>query len=440
MKTEKQVEEKGLQLEDLKVSNLPELQGWKEKQEKLVEENPYVEIIDNKSYEIACKSRTALLKGRTELEKQDKLIASKVASFRKEVKTETDILIAITLPSEEKQQEEVKRYEGIKAAAKAEEERLEALRISTINKKIDETETSCLQIIQQMTFGEIEFCKTQLFAFFTIDFDFEEYDILFEQVKSRVELALEQKVNSLTESENQRLENIRLEKENAEAKRISDLQASRLTEILPYVAFGDMVDLTNLSGLEESVYSEILEVKKALFEADAKYKKETQDKLDAENLERENKSKADKEKIFEIRKNRILEIYPNLDFSKEFVFYGKTDRDILNADTIDFETIITDAKLAIEEAKLDAKEAEKQKEKDLELSKSDAIKLKSENKARVKRLSGEKKIYKQVLIDNLNSFPLFFDSKENEIKEFSIEASNRVVDLLNELLTKLNNL
>ena len=59
-----------LQLEDLKVSNLPELQGWKEKQQKLVEENPYVEIVDNKSYEVACKSRTALLKGRTELEKQ----------------------------------------------------------------------------------------------------------------------------------------------------------------------------------------------------------------------------------------------------------------------------------------------------------------------------------------------------------------------------------
>lgn len=48
----KQLEEKGLQLEDLKVSNLPELQGWREKQEKLVAENPYVEIIDNKTYEI----------------------------------------------------------------------------------------------------------------------------------------------------------------------------------------------------------------------------------------------------------------------------------------------------------------------------------------------------------------------------------------------------
>ena len=111
---EKQVEEKGLQLSDLKVSNLPELQGWKEKQEVLVKDNPYVEITDNKTYEVACKSRTALLKGRTELEKQDKLVASKLSTFRKDVKTETDNLIAITLPFEEKQQIEVKRYEEIK--------------------------------------------------------------------------------------------------------------------------------------------------------------------------------------------------------------------------------------------------------------------------------------------------------------------------------------
>ena len=121
-----------LQLEDLKVSNLPELQGWKEKQQKLVEENPYVEIVDNKSYEVACKSRTALLKGRTELEKQDKLIASKLTSFRKEVKQETDNLIAITLPYEEKQQSEVKRFEEIKAAEKAEEKRRNSVKICSI--------------------------------------------------------------------------------------------------------------------------------------------------------------------------------------------------------------------------------------------------------------------------------------------------------------------
>ena len=43
-----------LKLDDLKVSNLPELQGWKDKQEKLVKDNPFVEIIDNKTYEQAC--------------------------------------------------------------------------------------------------------------------------------------------------------------------------------------------------------------------------------------------------------------------------------------------------------------------------------------------------------------------------------------------------
>jgi len=32
-----------LSLDTLKASNLPELQGWKDKQTQLVEENPYIE-------------------------------------------------------------------------------------------------------------------------------------------------------------------------------------------------------------------------------------------------------------------------------------------------------------------------------------------------------------------------------------------------------------
>src|SRR6478736_6660656 len=168
-----------LQLSDLKVSNLPELQGWKEKQEKLVAENPYVEITDNKTYEVACKSRTNLLKGRTELEKQDKLIASQVASFRKDVKTETDNLVAITLPHEEKQQVEVKRYEGIKEAEKAEKERVEKERVDGINFRIESFETDSYKIIQETNIGNVALHKSMLDEMVNTEFDFEEYDILF---------------------------------------------------------------------------------------------------------------------------------------------------------------------------------------------------------------------------------------------------------------------
>jgi len=501
---EKQLEEKGLQLEDLKVSNLPELQGWREKQEKLVADNPYVEIIDNKTYTTACQSRTALLKGRTELEKQDKLIASKVAAFRKDVKTETDNLIAITLPSEEKQQAEVKRYETIKEAEKQEKERIERERVEKIKSKIDLFESDSYRIIQETNISNVELNKTMLDAFVNAEFDYEEYDILFEQARGRVQASWDAKCTDIQEQEEQRLENERLEKENAEAKRLSDLQASRLNEILPYVAFGEAVDLTNLSGLEESDYSNILASKKALFEADAKEKQEAQDRLDAENLERENKAKADKEKIFEIRKNRLAEIgFRFLENQDRFLYEDKNIAvsklltTIFDADAIDFETIITDAKLAIEKAKSEAKEEvfkkrketlesvalleeeithihsdkigrisfedlyncqivsdedfnfvmdevrASQKANDEQLAKEDAERLKKENKARVKRLDGEKKALsvslgriKNVFIEEFTFVK--YDNEETETFRGVVEV--KVDALIDELLTELEKL
>jgi hypothetical protein len=341
-------------LSTIKASALIDVSSWKEKQLKLVAENPFFEITDNKTYEAGKKHRTNVVKGRTELQNQDKLVASKFAAIRKEVGTETATLIEITQPLEDQWQEEVKAWEERKAKQKEEEEAAEALRVKTINYKIDETETSCYEIIQKMTFSEIDFSKTQLFAFFTVDFDFEEYDILFEQVKSRVETVLEQKIDSLTVSENQRLDNIRLEAENAEAKRVSYLQASRLTEIMPYVAFGASLDLTKLGEMDNDEYEGNLSSKKGLFDADAENKQKEQEVF-------EEKAKADKEAIFEIRKNRILEIYPNFDVSKEFVFYGKTDRDIFKCDAIEFETILNEAKYEIDKIKSDAKELEEKK-------------------------------------------------------------------------------
>jgi hypothetical protein len=486
-------------LETIKVSALIDVSSWKEKQLKLVAENTFFEITDNKTYEAGKKHRTNVVKGRTELQNQDKLVASKFATIRKEVGTETATLIEITQPLEDQWQEEVKAWEDRKANEKKLAEEAEALRVKTINDKIEEVETSCYEIIQKMTFSEIDFAKTQLFSFFTIEFEFEEYYILFEQVKSRVELALEQKENSLTESENQRLRNEELEKENAEAKRVSYLQASRLNEILPYAAFGEGVDFTNLSGLEESVYSEILESKKALFEANAISKKEEQDKLDAENLEHEEKAKTEKEKIFEIRKSRLAEIGFNVDeersgfFIHPDLFDGIDSEALFNLDATWFETKISDAKLGIENSKYDAKEAifesrknilisigytydenqeyafflsddwkctksiveevhesgweefvndaiAHQKRIDEALAKTDAAKLKSENKARIKRLSADKyylsgtfsKI-RDVIISELTHAE--FDNEETE--SFRKEVLLNLDNLLDECVTEL---
>ncbi len=355
-----------LKLDDLKVSNLPELQGWKDKQEKLVKDNPFVEIIDNKTYEQACKNRTALLKGRTELEKQEKLIASKLSTFRKDVKTETEKLVAITLPHEEKQQEAVKAWEKIKADQKAEEERLENLRIEGIKSKIDTFESDSYKIIQATTFEDIELSKTSLGALVDAEYDFEEFDILFEKAKARVQSSWDLKCGDLQEKENQRLENERLAKEAADAKAKSELQASRLNEILPYVAFGEPVDLTKLSELDKGEYESILLAKKCLFEAKEKEKERLAEAAAA-------KAKEEKDKIFEIRKSRLFELGYEVSSDGENIQHSKYKdltcgiEEVYNYDLFDFEEFISGAKSSVEhsiEQENEANERELSKEEE----------------------------------------------------------------------------
>lgn len=363
-------EKKGLQLSDLKVSNLPELQGWKEKQDKLVVENPYIEITDNKTYEAACKSRTALVKGRTELQNQDKVVASKLTAFRKEVKAETDKLIAITQPSEEKQQTEVKRYESIKETERLERERIENERISAIKTKIEYFETKSYELIQSIAFDSVEKVGDEINLIANEEYDYEEYDILFESAKARIQIAYDSKVVDVLEKENQRLENERLEVAAAEAKAKSELQAKRLTELLPYMAFGEQVDMANLSDLSEGEYVAILESKKGLFDAAAKIMSEETERLAQEKLVEDQKQEEQKKQIFEIRKNRLAEIGV-IDAECKItgtMFFADVDcvvelnqDGILNCDAIEFETIITDAKQSIENAKEQKEATEKQR-------------------------------------------------------------------------------
>src|SRR5690606_26785266 len=96
-------------IEDFKVTNLAEFQGKKEQQEQLVKDNPYTEVVDTETYETAKKHRTALVTGRTSLDKEKKAVSKRIKEIIVEpVSVAYDDLILITKPHEEKQQEEVK--------------------------------------------------------------------------------------------------------------------------------------------------------------------------------------------------------------------------------------------------------------------------------------------------------------------------------------------
>lgn len=301
-----------LNLDVLDVNNLPELVDFEKNQKTIVTENPYIEIIDNKTYETAKQRRTALLKGRTALENQEKIIASKIASFRKSVGEKTKQLIDITLPHEEKQQSEVKRWEQIKENERIEKERIENERIDGIKKSISNFESKCYELIQSMTFESLTSVKSQLDEMFNSEMDVQEFDILLEQAKMRVQNQFDVKSGDLTEKENQRKENERLAREKEESdKKLREIEQQR----------------------------------------------------EKERLERKEKEREEKAKHGEIRKKRVLElgfemgqqsfVHPEYKITLEY-------ETVIDADVFDFEKILSTAKEMIENAK-EQKESEDKK-------------------------------------------------------------------------------
>ncbi|TYP71521.1 hypothetical protein [Aquimarina intermedia] len=267
-----------LDLALLDPNKLPELQGWKDKQKKIVKENPFITIEDNKTYEEGKKRRTALVSARTSIQNQDKEIAKKIKQFRSNCIEVSNKLIAITLPHEEKQQEEVRRYEAEKEAERAEKARIEQVRKESLQKEINDFYDFHKNAIINMTFETIE----KVHASFLEDAetkqetDFEEFEL---DLIEKINLLNSQHADRskfLTEKEDQRKEDERLEAEK-EKLRIE----------------------------REKFEAE----QKAKNEAAEKKQKEQQAKLDAENakLEAEKKKLADEKRAQEEAKQKAQE-------------------------------------------------------------------------------------------------------------------------------------
>jgi len=202
-------------IEQLNAKNLPELKGWKTKQNKLLKENPYVEITDNKSYEVAKKHRTALVKGRTSLTGQEKIIALKLKEFKNQVNEETFKLIEITMYAEEKQQQEVKRYEAIKDAEREEKRKAEVARISKIADKIEELYNIWHSKIRESTYETINsvMLKYEEEMAGRDRSEFDEFETRFEEKLISLQWLRDDHRQALINAEKQRLEGLRLQKE-----------------------------------------------------------------------------------------------------------------------------------------------------------------------------------------------------------------------------------
>lgn len=271
-------------LETIDISQLPELQGWREKQEIIVKENPFVEIIDNKTFEEARKSRTNLVTARTTIEKQEKLIVSKLKEFREKVGGLTNDLISITFPHEEKQQEEVKRYEAEKLAEKEAKEKAEGERKKAIENKIEAIYQTEKTNIENLLFSNIETKKAEFektLSEINVS-EFEEFEIQFASKVQLLKQQLQDKIQILSEKENQRLETEKFAKEKAEFEAKQEKARKENEDLrLENEAKQKTIDEANLKK-----EAELNAKQKAIYEAEAKRKSE---------IEAEEKSKKEAE-------------------------------------------------------------------------------------------------------------------------------------------------
>lgn len=284
-----------LTIDNIKPENLPELQGYKEKQLAIVTDNPFTEITDNSTYELAKKHRTALKTARTDLEKQDKLIASKLTDLRKKVGTITAELIDITKPHEVKQQAEVDVWESKKEAEKQEKIRLENERIEKLKSEIESIYQAEKTKIDNLEFSKIEDLKND-FENNLLKIDatqFSEFEIDFNEKINLINELLNEKIGVLTEKENQRLEFKRLETERENQR----LEAEKLAK--------EKAEFEEQKRREQAEIDKInaekqAEINKQLAEIEAEKKRV--EEIEAEKLAKENA---------EIEAKRLEELKPD---------------------------------------------------------------------------------------------------------------------------------
>lgn len=328
-------------LDGINVEMLPEFKNWKQLQLRIVEENPFVEITDNKSFEEAKKARTALVTARTNVQKQETLIASKIKDFRNKVTNFSQELINITIPSEEKQQNEVKRYEAEKEAEKKAKEEAEAKRVQQIKDSIGSIVDGVKSKISALTFIELEAFETIGFQnFLNTDVEqFEEFELEFASKIKDVKILFDAKKQSLIELENQRLEKERIAKENAELKakkKAFELEQQKARQEAEQKAKEEAEKLEAqqkaIREQQEKANAELeaekakIEAEKAKLEAEqkAKIEAELKAKEEAERVEREAKEKLEREAAEKAEKERIEALKPEkekaIDFLNSLVF------------------------------------------------------------------------------------------------------------------------
>lgn len=252
--TQKKVTKKQtFDLATIDVKKLKEFNGFEAAQKTLVKENPFIKVENHKTYEAAKKNAHALLKGRTALESQEKLIVKNITALRGSLKDATSELIDITRPAEIKQKAEIHAYENKKAEEKRLKAEEEAKAREAIRGTIEGIQAHGEKAIEEMTYETINSVSTELKAETdnidgSVFGDLEElYDdaliLLRQKFNTRKRaLSIEHEQQKRAEELARKEEAVKKEREEMEAQRekmrIADIEARRNAHIITLMKAG----------------------------------------------------------------------------------------------------------------------------------------------------------------------------------------------------------
>lgn len=458
-----------IELDKFSIEQLPELQNKKKEVAKKLSEFNYVEIVDTATYDEAKKSRTGVRSIRTELQKEQKDVDKKIKDFvLGPVKNAYTLIIDEVIPVEDKQQAEVSRWENIKETERLAKVRAEEERVAKIREAVVNFENECNAIVGTTTIENVKLNKEQLDFMFNSNFDFMEFQQLFEMAKARVQASFDLKCGDIQEKEDQRLENERIKAEQIEQKRVFDIKEK--------VSAWKTNWLTKLSTLtfEESknVEKEFSE-EKALdcqeYQEDYAWsrseifilidlkilelqsKEDNRLKMEAFKKEKAEFEEKQKESKFQERCKQIIDLGFVLDKGNKYYEKGKYLLSVDNIKThssdlwereLDYARNVENFNLSAQPVEDNFKAVLEGEEVEVNVIKADGYSTSEENIVLhgSDSLLKEKAIYKNILDECLTSFPAWFDSSNKEVKEFSIKCHIKVIKLRDELLDELTNL
>lgn len=281
-------------------------------QEKIRDQNPFIEVIDKETLKEAKKRKRNLLKGRTEVTNQDQVIGSTFSNIRKGIIDETKLLIDITQPLEQEIDESIKGYEEKERLEKAAAAAEKAARLTALEDKVNEFIGGWKEVMNTATIKTIysiaEDYSTALEGINSAIF--KEKKLFFEVKAEELHEGMLDRKTFLQKEENNRIEEQRLKVESeklAEQKRIEEAKLKEEREKLAKEKAEFAKEQAAVKRKEEEKERKLQEEKEAEEQAKLEAKNEAlRIKKDEESRKRFEALKPEKEKIVVYLKSLVF--------------------------------------------------------------------------------------------------------------------------------------